>query len=165
MAYSARTNFASNPNWITYFYAAAYPAPSIFPGPNMGLVSPGFSSRSDTTYRIEPSKTFSLAYGGIATKDRRDAVVTLFNEYPSLTTQPPTDWKPNTCGKGQIDPDSYTDGIIRRLGSKRNVDIYYDSAPTNTYYGLGWYQSKGYIPPSPVPTSRDCLPPMLFKQH
>ena len=163
MAYRTHSNFLSNPNWITYFYDAAYPSPSVFPGPNMGIVSPVFSKRHESLYKIAPSSTYSIVYDGVETKDRREAVSTLFNEYPSLTTQPPTDWKSNSCVKGRIDSNRYTDGMIRRLGIRRDSDIYYDSAPANTYYGIGWYGSKGYIPPSPEPTQAGCLPSLLYR--
>lgn len=49
----AREAFLHQPNWNKYFFDAAFPSPSSYPGPNMGLNSPAF--RHDDRSAILPS--------------------------------------------------------------------------------------------------------------
>ena len=166
MAYAARESFLHEPNWIQWFYDAAFPAPSQFAGPNLGLDSPSMTMDPTTqNFLIGTNHTFSIENPGISTPDRRVAVHALTHEHPMLTTPPPSEyvWKKNNCAeKGTIDLNDYVDGIRRRVAPQREADLWFNPCPTNTYMGMGWMENKGFTPSRPEPHAQGCLPPLLY---
>ena len=150
MSYLARRHFLEETNWIRPFYEAAFPAPSEFGGPNLGLDSPAFGVGPAGDYRIAGNQTWGLAYAAVATPDRAAAVHALTHEHPMLTTPPPAyAWGPGDDRTGLIDRSDYVDGMARRLLPKRPADLYFDPCSANTYLGLGWKQMRGFQPARP----------------
>ena len=161
----AREAFLHEPNWIKYFYRAAYPSPSEFPGPNMGLDSPTMTTTVNGDYVIGATRTFAMETPGVVTRDRRIAVNHLVHHHPMLTTPPPSEyvWGPNPCPSTDIiDRSDYIDGLPRRVLPKRSPNLYFDPCPANTFYGLGWHKMKGFSEARPEVPDRGCLPPVFY---
>lgn len=161
----AREAFLHQPNWNKYFFDAAFPSPSSYPGPNMGLNSPAFR-HDDHVYTIGATRPLGLHIPEMSAVDRREAVHHLMHEHPMLTTPPPSEyvWGADTfCPSvGTIDMNDYIDGVPRRSRPPREANLYFNPCPANTFYGIGWKKMQGFSGPQPEYAQRGCLPPLLF---
>ena len=154
MLTDARHNFLHETNWIKPYFKAAFPPPSAYGGPNLGVNSPVFSMDVAGNYNISSGYTGDIRYPAVITPDRRVAAYALTHLHPMLTRPPPSmyEWGKNkTC-----------DHIERDIGeSDRAIDLYYDPCPANTTLGIGWKERWGFKKPPKRAIRAGCMPPLL----
>ena len=148
-----------NPSWIEWFKYAAFDSNTDAAEVPGGMTDTGL-------YFLDGYRNGSIVSEPFVTPDLSVAMAELRTNH-SLSA-PPAQWRklpnPVCTGVATIDPDDYMDGIVRRDRPKRATDLYFDSCPTNTYYGMGWLQMRGYQPPRPTAAPPGCAPPWLYKK-
>ena len=155
--HAAFTESFENPSWIQWFKFAAF-------GQNSEQPTGGMTA--DGLYYLDPNRNGSIVTEAFSTPDLGIAMHELRTNH-SLAN-PPIEWRklpnPVCTGTTTIDPDDYVDGIVRRDKPKRKTGLYFESCPTNTYYGLGWLPMRGYQHPRPAPVPWGCAPPVFYQK-